>query len=141
MKEQLAQFGLDALKALSPVILALLGFIGMRLNQWIAAKVKNEQVQGILTRLSDVSINAVKEVEQTFISTLEHPTAEDAKKARDAALSTIKSHMGARGLDEMKKVLGIEKDGDLEKLLITFLESHVHDLKLTKKAVEAGGAQ
>lgn len=138
MKEQLASLGVEALKALSPVILGLIGIIGMRLNQWIAAKVKNEKMQGMLSRLNDVAIDAVKEVEQTFVSALENPTKEDFVKARDQALATIKTHMGQRGLSEMKKVLGIENEGDLEKILLNLLESRVHDLKMSKKAV--GGA-
>jgi len=139
MKEQLASLGIEALKALSPVFLALLGWVALRVQQLIAAKVKNEKVAGILGRLNEVAFDAVKEVQQTFVSKLEKPTTEDFVKAKDQALAAIKSHMGAKGLVEAKKVLGIENEGDLEKMLLGLLESRVHDLKMSKAAV--GGAK
>ena len=138
MKEQMAALGIEALKALSPVILALIGWIGVRLNQYIAAKVKNEKMQGMLTRLNEVTLDAVKEVQQTFMGALEKPTKEDMLKARDMALASIKSHMGAKGLTEAKKVLGVDKPEDLEKMLLSLLESRVLDLKMAKAA---GGAK
>lgn len=139
MKEQLAALGIEAFKALSPVILALIGWIGVRLNQYIVAKVKNEKMQGMLSRLNEVAVDAVKEVEQTFMGALEKPTKEDMVKAKDMALASIKTHMGQRGLNEMKKVMGIEKPEDLEKMLLSLLESRVHDLKMSKASV--GGAK
>jgi len=139
MKEQMAALGIEALKALSPVILALIGWIGVRLNQYIAAKVKNEKMQGMLSRLNDVAVDAVKEVEQTFMGALEKPTKEDMTKAKDMALASIKTHMGQRGLNEMKKVMGIANEGDLEKMLLSLLESRVLDLKMAKKSI--GGAK
>jgi len=140
MKEQLAVLGVEALKALSPVILALIGWIGVRLNQWIAAKVKNEQMAGMLYRLNEVAVDAVKEVQQTFVNSLEKPTKEDLAKAKEMAMASIKTRLGARGVADMKKVIGLQTPEDVEKMLQGLLEARVLDLKTTQKAAQ-GGAQ
>ena len=129
MKEQLAQIGLDALKALSPVILALIGWIGLLIEKQIRAKIKNEALQNALSRLDTVIIDAVKEVQQTFVSGLKKPTAEDFKKAKSMALATIETHLGKRGQEELKLILGLE---DLYPLINTKLEAHVLDIKMAK---------
>lgn len=134
MKEQLAQLGTDVVRILSPFIVAtltaILGFIGVRINQWIASKTKNEKMQAVVQRATSTMIDAVKEVSQTFLGAIKSPSKEDFIKARDLALSTVKSHLGIQGRVELQTVLGLESPADLEKYLGTLLESTVHDLKI-----------
>lgn len=139
MKEQLATLGVDILKLLSPVFLALLGLIGVRINQWVASKTKNENVAGILYRLNTVAMDAVKEVYQTYISALTETgslTPEAAARAKTLALQAIKAHMGTKGLAEVKTVLGINNEDDLMRALTTILEARVLEFKLENATPE-----
>lgn len=135
MKEQLASLGVSVLQALSPALLALLGWIGVKIAALIQAKVKNVTMQGILTRLDDTVLASVKEVEQTFVSNLKDGKPDDFAKAKQMALDSIKSHMGTKGMGELKTVLGLDDPAALEKFIVTMLESKVHDVS------QAGGAK
>ena len=135
MKEQLAALGIEVVKALSPVLVALLGLIGVKINQMLQAKIKNVTLEGILSRLNDTALNAVKEVEQTFVSRLQNATPEDWAKAKQMALDTIKAHMGPKGLAELQGILGLTDPAAIDKYIVTILESRVHDINT------AGGAK
>lgn len=120
---------------LMALIIALLGVairytpaLSKKLHDLIDARIKNERLRGILDRLSDVAMTAVMSVEQTIVSTLDptKPLGDNAKKARDAALDEMKTHLGQKGLDEAKTVLGIASDDAVDKLLISYIESKVH---------------
>jgi hypothetical protein len=129
MKETLATLGVVALKLLSPVILALIGWIGVHLAALIRTRVKNETIQGLLMRLDNAAVNAVKEVEQAFISNLQQGSPADFARARDMALATIKAHFGSQGLQDLEKALQLDGPEAVEKLLNSVLEARVHDLK------------
>jgi hypothetical protein len=101
----------------------------MMLPAWIKAKVKNESVAGVLERLSQLAFSVVTEIQQTIVSGLgDKATAEELLKARDQAIATLKSHLGAKGLKELMTVLGLADETAVNKLLITFIESAVHNL-------------
>lgn len=127
MKAQLGSLAITAVQALAPVLMALVGLLALKLHQYIAAKVKNTMVQGILTRLNDTAMTVVQEVEQTVVSKLDptKPLADNGKAAKDAAVASLKTHLGQKGLDEVKQVLGIG-DTDLEKVIVSIIESKVH---------------
>lgn len=140
MKEQLAALGIEVVKALSPILVALLGLIGVKINQMLQAKIKNVTLEGILARLNDTVWNSVKEVEQTFVSNLpDNANADDFAKAKQMALDTIKSHMGPKGLAELQNILGLNDPAAVDKYIVTILESRVHDLQTTKAT--NGGAK
>lgn len=100
-------------EALSPLLLAALSWLSLRIAALISAKVKNERVQGILVRLDDAVFLAVREVEQVFVSMLKTAsedgvlTAEERRQAKDAALQAARSYLGTRGLAELGKVLRV----------------------------------
>lgn len=142
MKEQIAAIGVTLLQALSPAILALIGLIGVKLTALLQAKIKNATLQGILSRLTDTTINAVKEVEQTYVSNLPaNATADDFAKAKQMALDTIKAHMGPKGLAELQNILGLSDPAAVDKYIVTILESRVHDLNASTTTTPAGGAK
>jgi hypothetical protein len=130
MKEQLRSLAITAVQVLSPVIIALLGLLAKRLLDLIDARVKNETIKGILERLDQTALTVVTEVQQTIVDNLDPNAPRDSLlKARDAAVANLKTLLGKKGLDDIKKVLGLPDDG-LDKILITFVESKVHELKL-----------
>jgi hypothetical protein len=127
MKAQLASIGVTALQMLSPVLVALMALATKKLHTWIDSKIKNEQVRGILDRLDDTAMTVVQEVEQTVVSKLDpsQPLGTNAVNAKNAAIASLKTHLGQKGLDEAKQVLGIG-DSDLEKVIVSFIEAKVH---------------
>jgi hypothetical protein len=137
MKAQLSSLGVTAIQVLSPVLIALLGLLAKRLVDLINARVKNETVRGVLDRLDQTALAVVTEVQQTFVDHLDANSPADSwQKARDLALVNLKTLLGPKGLDDTKKVLGID-DGSLQKILITFVESKVHELRTAAPPVVA----
>lgn len=135
MQDQIETIGMLVIKG---VVLPLVGLFvtwaSMMLPAWIKAKVKNESVAGVLERLSTLAFTVVTEVQQTVVSVLgDKATVEQLKAARDQAITTLKAHLGPKGIKELMDVLGIKTDEALDKLIVTYIESAVHNLKLTPK--------
>lgn len=127
MKQALASLGIQAVQALSPIFLVLLGLLTKKIHDLIAAKVKNEKVAGILHRLDDAASTAVAETEQTVISKLDpnKPLGDNAATAKQAAMDSLKTHLGAQGIAELKTILGLD-DAGAEKVMSSRVEAKVH---------------
>ncbi len=130
---------------LQPVLLAGLTLLSGWAAKLIAAKVRMEYLRGVLIRLDDAVLSAVKEVSQTYVDALKSGRAdgtltdEESKKAKDLALSSAKSYLGMKGLSELAKVLGLGS-GEVESLLSSKIEATVHDINLVKDATTAAQA-
>jgi hypothetical protein len=131
--------GLKVFEALSPLLLAALTWAAAKLAQFIQAKVQSEYLRGVLVRLDDAVLSAVREVQQVTVDAIKSAspdgklTPEQQAKVKQAAIDTIKSHLGMKGIGELAKVLGLE-DGTIDKLLSTRVEAAVHDLKQARAA-------
>ncbi len=121
-------------EALSPLFLAALSWLSLRIAAFINAKVRNERLHGILARLDDAVFMAVREVEQVFVSMLKTAsedgglTAKERRQAKDAALQAARSYLGARGLAELSKVLGLHDD-EVDRVLAARVEAAVYNLR------------
>ncbi len=115
--------------AIFSLLTLVVTWVSIQARAWIAAKVKNETAKGILGRLDDTVEAAVKEVEQTVLSSLTTVSPGDLSAAKTAALKTIESHLGAKGIAELMAVLGMTDASALGKYLETQLEAKVLDLK------------
>lgn len=136
MQEQVETIGILILKGVVlPVVGLIIMWASLKLPQWVKAKVKNESVAGVLERLTMLAFTVVQEVQQTFVSNLTEPTAEQLAAARDKAIAALKSYLGPKGIEELKKVLGLDGDTAVERLIITFIESAVHNLKSAPKPI------
>jgi hypothetical protein len=137
MNVDASALGWKALEVLSPLLIAGLSWLALKATQLITAKVKNEYLRGVLVRLDDAVLVAVREVQQVTVDGLKAASAdgqltpEERAKVKETALSTIKSHLGAKGLAEVANILGLE-NGTLDKLLSTRVEAAVHDLKAAR---------
>jgi len=141
MKEQLAALGLTAFQTILLPLFALVAtWAGIRLQAWLKEKIKNERIEGVFLRLEAIVEAAVKEVAQTFVSTLTEVTPASLEEARARALDSIRSHLGPRGLEELKAVLGLGDTDAAEKLIVTVLEAKVHDLKMDGLLAQGGVA-
>lgn len=115
--------------ALMPLLTTALTAIGAfalaATTRWIQAHAKNAQVEGILDRLRDTVATVVAETEQTFVKQLGEGglSKENAAKALDAALASLKTHLGPKGIKELETIF---PPSELEKILISFIEAQVH---------------
>ncbi len=131
------ELGLKVFEALSPLLLAALTWVAAKAAQYIAAKVKNEYVRGVLVRLDDAVLAAVREVQQVTVEAIKAGSAdgkltpEERARVKQAAIDSVKSHLGMKGIAELAKILGLE-GGAIEKLLSTRVEAAVHDLKVAR---------
>lgn len=97
----------------SPAILALVGWLSVKLAGLITAHTSNAYVQGVLLRLNDAVWTAVAEVEQTMVKALKAGTLDGkltttgAENAKAAAVATIKEHLGPQGIADLGTILGI----------------------------------
>ncbi|MDX2087854.1 MAG: hypothetical protein SFX73_08390 [Kofleriaceae bacterium] len=130
--------GLEIFKLLSPILLGAFTWVAAKLGQWINARVRNEYLRGVLTRLDDTVVSVVREIHQVTVDALKAATV-DGKlppSARDtvkqAAISAIKSHLGAKGLNELARVLGLDVQG-VDRLIGTKIEATVHDIKTQQR--------
>ena len=131
MKDQIEMFGMLLVKGvIAPVLAALVGWATIHLSAWIKAKVRNEQANGVLDRLSQLAFQVVQEVQQTIVSALPDKADKAAlRAARDQALATLKSHLSQKGVDELMSVLGLKDDDAVSRLLISYVESAVLSMK------------
>ena len=129
-----SDLGLKLVEILSPVLVAVLTWVAAKAAQLISAKVKHEWLRGVLIRLDDAVLNAVREVQQAVVNEIKAGRAdgkltdEERARVKARAIDSIRSHLGVKGLEELARVLGIE-DRSLQKLLSTRVEAAVHDLR------------
>ncbi len=134
------QFGVQMYQVLAPVLMAALTLVAARLAQLISARVKNEYLRGVLLRLDDAVMTVVREVNQVTVQSIKasspdgrlDPGVGDTIKA--TALQTVKAHLGAKGLVELGRVLGLDGKA-VDRLIGTRIEATVHDLKARSRVV------
>ncbi|MFZ5895044.1 MAG: hypothetical protein ACOY0T_28550 [Myxococcota bacterium] len=130
-------------EALSPVFLAILSWLSLRVAQFINAKVKNEHVAGVLHRLDDAVAVAVRQVEQVIVAELKAASsdgilnAEERIRVKGAALAAARSYIGFKGLLEIGKILGLKRD-ELDRLVEARVEAAVYDMRAARAPVLNG---
>ncbi len=133
---------INVLIALSPVLIAGLGWVGKKVADLIQAHVKNAYLRGTLIRLDYAAVNAVKEVEQTTAKAAREAAADgkiseqDVDRIKAAALSSAKAYLGKKGLGEVLGVLGLG-EAEAHQVIGGRIESAVHDLKVERAEAAA----
>lgn len=109
------------------VILPLISYAGARLIAWLNAKIKDENAKLQLTVATDIVMNAVRSVFQTYVETLKkNGTFDEASqklallKARDIALNQM--------TDDVKNYI-TSTYGDLDTWINTNIEATINILK------------
>lgn len=121
------------------VVLALLG---LKYRAWIAEKVKNARIAGVLERLGNFAFQVVAELNQTIVAQLKKDgkwNAEEAAKVKQMAIDKLKSYLGAEGLKEAMAILGID-NATLLSLLGTLIEQSVLSEKQAVERLAAAAA-
>lgn len=109
------------------VILPLISYAGARLIAWLNAKIKDENAKLQLTVATDIVMNAVRSVFQTYVETLKKNGTFD-KESQKVALIKAKDDALAQMSDEIKYYI-TKNYGDLETWITTQIESTINSLK------------
>lgn len=109
------------------VILPLISYAGARLIAWLNAKIKDENAKLQLTVATDIVMNAVRSVFQTYVETLKKNGTFD-KESQKVALIKAKDEALAQMSDEIKDYI-TKNYGDLETWITTQIESTINILK------------
>lgn len=109
------------------VILPLISYAGARLIAWLNAKIKDENAKQQLTVATDIVMNAVRSVFQTYVETLKKNGTFD-KESQKVALIKAKDDALAQMSDEIKDYI-TKNYGDLEAWITTQIESTINILK------------
>ena len=138
MQDQIETIGMLIIKG---VVLPLVGIFvtwaSLKLPALINAHVKNTSAEGVLDRLATLAFSVVTEIEQTVIAKLgDKADKASLLAARDQAIATLKSHLGEKGLKEIEDVLGLKDQSAVDKMIITFIESAVHNLPAHGQVLE-----
>lgn len=118
------------LSALGIIITGLATLAVAKFTEWINTKIKDEAAAKYLATIMEISMNAVKEVYQTFAETLKKEGKFD-KEAQDKAiemcLAKIKTQLAPEIIDYIKTNFG-----DITEYLKTLIESNIYSLKNLK---------
>ncbi len=109
------------------IILPLITYAGARLISYLNSKIKDENAKQILSNATEIVVNSVKAVLQTYVDTLKKNGSFDEAsqklallKAKDIALSQM--------TDDVKEF--IENNyGSLDSWLTTMIEATINTLK------------
>lgn len=123
---------------LSPVMLLLLAYLAKKISDFLTAKVKNELLSGMLTRLNDTVFTYVREAEQTLVAELKaakDPASEggtaltkaEGENIKNKVLAKVKEALGPRGLSDLGKILGLTTEG-VEGTIAAKIEAAVNEV-------------
>lgn len=123
-----------ATQLIPPLMVALGGLLCALVayaTSYFRNKTKNAKIQEALDRFDLVAEDAVKDAEQRIIRAIKpgDDLGTVLLSAKAAAVESITSHYGDKGISELKKVLGWD---DIQKNISTKIEAKVHDLKAQK---------
>jgi hypothetical protein len=123
---------------LSPIALAGLTWLSMKVGQLLVAKVKSEHVTRVLLLVDDVVLAAAREIQQILVDRLKASsrdgglTLEQGAQAKQAALDSAKAQLGQHGLADIAATLGLEPAG-VDRLLGGRIEAAVHRITTSSR--------
>jgi hypothetical protein len=135
---KVSDVALEILAALAPLIVAVLGFLKMKIYKATQQQAEHSYKMDVAWRLTQLASDVVLELNQTVVKRVKEAKADDGKldEAEAAAIKAeavamIKSHLGVKGLQEALSVLGFDSAG-FDKFLGTQIERAVANEKTPK---------
>ena len=114
----------------SAIVLPLISLIGTYLIKWINSKIKNQEASRLLSEATEIVMNAVRSVTQTYVDTLKANGCFDAasqilalRKAKNIALE----QMSVEVRDYIEKNFG-----DIDSWLTNQIEASINIIKKVK---------
>lgn len=109
------------------IVLPLISFLGVKLTEWLNTKIKDEKGQVLMKQATDIVVNAVRSVFQTYVEGLKKSGGFD-KDAQIYALTLAKDTALKQLSDETKEYI-TKNFGDLGEWLTTQIEATINLLK------------
>lgn len=109
------------------VVIPLISLLGSKLYELINSKIKNEKGAKCLTEASEIVLNAVRFVFQTYVESLKKSGSFD-KDVQIEALNLAKNIVLSQLSAETKTFIS-SNYGDLNEWLITSIEAGINKLK------------
>lgn len=109
------------------VVIPLISLLGSKLYELINSKIKNEKGAKCLTEASEIVLNAVRSVFQTYVESLKKSGSFD-KDAQIEALNLAKNIALSQLSGETKAYISTNF-GDLNEWLITSIEAGINKIK------------
>ncbi len=109
------------------IILPLISFLGVKLTEWLNTKIKNEKGQALIKKATDIVLNAVRCVFQSYVEALKKSGGFD-QKAQIYAFNLAKDIALKQLGDDAKNYIALNY-GDLEEWLKTEIEASINLLK------------
>lgn len=112
------------------VILPLISYAGARLVTYLNSKIKDANAKILLTTATDIVINAVRSVFQTYVDSLKASGSFNAQ-AQTQALTKAKEIALSQMTDEVKQFIS-KNYGSVDAWLTTTIESTINLIKNKK---------
>ena len=109
------------------IILPLISLAGTKLIGWLSTKIKNEKANNILETATNIVINAVKSVFQTYVDSLKKEGKFD-KESQLVALNKAKDVAISQMSEDVKEFIK-NNYGNLDAWLNTQIEATIDTLK------------
>ncbi len=109
------------------IVLPLISFLGVKLTEWLNTKIKDEKGQALIKKATEIVLNSVRCVFQTYVEALKKSGGFDQKAqiyAFNLAKDTALKQLG----DDAKNYI-TQNYGDLEEWLKTQIEASINLLK------------
>jgi len=135
-----SDIALMALQVVAPVLVAALTWATAKLATLIRRKVDNEYLRGVLVRLDEAVLTAVKGLQQTVVDDIKAVSLDgkitigEKRRIKETAIANVRSYLGPKGIRVLAEVLGLS-GAALDRFLDSKVEAAVHDLRLTERAV------
>jgi hypothetical protein len=129
----------DVIPALGALLAALIPVVVFKINAFVAAKTKNEQIRGIVERMTTAAADVVRDVSAVELKALKANAADgkldtsDRMQLRDLAIGRLKAHLGAVGVADARGALKLSIS-EFETVLRGKIESAVDEMNLARMA-------
>lgn len=118
-----ATSGKDAIGIIGSLVLAIIGWLGVRATAWVNAHTHNAYVLGAFGRLNEAVTTAVQALEQTVIKDTANGLTPAARAAlKNDCLTMVKALLGPKGLQALVSIVGLDQ---LDTLLTNKIEATV----------------
>jgi hypothetical protein len=125
------EIGVQLLGLLSPIIASGLGWLAVRLSQFVAAKTGSVTAATAVLKLNEIITTVVTELEQTMVAAAKARVGggrlnqADIDAIRRAALDKIKAYLGPEGVALVARAFGLGST-DLNNFLSSKIEAAVY---------------
>ena len=109
------------------VVIPLISFLGYKLSQFLSTKIKDEKAAAFFKQASEIVLNAVRSVFQTYVESLKN-SGQFNKDAQAIAFSKAKAIIVNQMTQELKSFI-ITNYGDFDEWIKNQIEASINQLK------------